>query len=122
MRIEVDGTKRLGGKLAALAARSSAALDEGLGDAAKALLDYSLDRVPVDTRALYDSGRITGSGSALAVEFGGPDAPYAIYVHEDLEAEHAPPTSAKFLEGPYLEHRGELVDIVSDRVRRAVHD
>jgi len=43
------------------------------------------------------------------IKYGGPEAPYALYVHEDLEAQHVPPTKAKFLEDPYNRHLSTFV-------------
>ena len=63
--------------------------------------------VPKDTGALHDTIRrdrtlITKSrGIEVVIKAGGARAPYALYVHEDLNAYHAPPTKAKFLEDPF---------------------
>jgi hypothetical protein len=45
---------------------------------------------------------------------------YSIYVHEDLEARHAPPTQAKFLEGPARRLAPELRRIITEAVGRGV--
>ncbi len=47
---------------------------------------------------------------------GGPLAPYAIYVHEDLDAYHAT-GEAKFIEGPILESRPYMAQRVQKRMR-----
>ncbi len=39
--------------------------------------------------------------TTVQVGFGGVGAPYAIFVHENLQAYHKPPTKAKFLEDAY---------------------
>ena len=39
----------------------------------------------------------------------GYEAPYAIYVHENLEAYHKPPTQAKYLEQPSRERKKEIL-------------
>ena len=59
--------------------------------------------VPVDTEALKKSGRIEERRQENGllegtVEYGGQAAPHALYVHEDLDAQHAAPTQAKYLE------------------------
>lgn len=55
-------------------------------------------RTPVRTGALRNSGSITKvDESGFQVAFGGPAAPYAVFVHEDLKARHRV-GEAKFLE------------------------
>ena len=53
---------------------------------------------------LKASGVIEGpvNGEVL-IGYGGPAAPYAIYVHEDPDAKHKPGKSYKFLEIPFME-------------------
>jgi len=38
--------------------------------------------------------------------------PYSVFVHENLECYHKPPTQAKFLEQPARQYRAELTAIV----------
>ena len=40
-------------------------------------------------------------------------ADYAVYVHEDLDARHNPPTRAKFLEAIFREQKSELFKVVA---------
>lgn len=47
---------------------------------------------------------------------GGSLAPYAVYVHEDLEAFHAT-GEAKFIEGPLLESRSYMTQRIQKRMR-----
>jgi hypothetical protein len=59
---------------------------------------------PVDTGALKASGRtylVPGLGVNIVFGEGGT-VPYAVYVHENLAASHAPPGRAKFLETPLV--------------------
>jgi hypothetical protein len=42
---------------------------------------------------------------------------YAVYVHENLEARHAPGTQAKYLEQPAREKQNVLAQIIVDAVR-----
>lgn len=66
------------------------------------------DYVPVDTGALRASGFVEQAvqlptGAYISFGFGGPAAPYAAIVHEDLAAHH-PVGSAKYLEIPLRAH------------------
>ena len=71
---------------------------------------------PVDLTNLRPSARtdnVGGSGfdADIVVHFGA-GADYAVYVHEDLEARHKAPTSAKFLEKPAREKIKEIFKII----------
>lgn len=62
------------------------------------------DYVPVDTGALRASGFVdtpvqTAMGGSVTLGYGGPSAPYAVIVHEDLTKRH-PVGQAKYLEVP----------------------
>ena len=96
------------------AARALVPEAEGLGRKARAL-------VPVDTGALRDSIEVTrpmerGGVVSVEVRAGGPSAPYAAKVHEDVEAHHER-GQAKFLQRPTLELRGGLLRAIGRRFR-----
>jgi hypothetical protein len=62
---------------------------------------------PVEHGNLRNSGHVQdvkeiGDRLEVALGFGGPAAPYAIYVHERMDLRHKAGTSAKFLERPML--------------------
>lgn len=87
-------------------------------------------RTPVDKGPLRASVHMLGplrrgGGDRLSVYClivaGGPSAPYAIYVHEDLEAIH-PVGQAKFIESVILESRPFMAARVARRIelRRAL--
>ncbi len=62
------------------------------------------DFVPVETGALRASGFVeppvaNAFGGSVTLGFGGPSAPYAVIVHEDLTKRH-PVGQAKYLELP----------------------
>ena len=60
--------------------------------------------VPVDKGFLKGSGVIEKPvNHEVIIGYGGPAASYALYVHEDPEAQHKPGKSYKFLEGPVME-------------------
>ena len=51
------------------------------------------------------------------IGFGGAAAPYAIYVHENVSARHAPPTQAKFLEQPVMEARATFGEALAAQMK-----
>jgi len=78
-------------------------------------------RTPVDTGALRGSGHVQPTvreGTALVSRggFGGPAAPYAVYVHENLTARH-PVGRAKFYESALVEAAPGLPDRLAARIR-----
>jgi len=78
---------------------------------------------PVDTGTLVNTGsvmlpKVVGSAAEVELGFGGPSAPYAIVVHEDLEAAHAEGKQAKFLEQPMDEAAEGMEDRLADRMNR----
>ncbi len=48
----------------------------------------------------------------------GYTANYAIFVHENLEAYHEPPTQAKYLEQPARELKPELASIIAELIKK----
>lgn len=77
-------------------------------------------RTPVDTSALRNSGHVTGPryggrDAEVRLVFGGPAAPYAIFVHEDMEAWHDV-GQAKFLESTLLESEPYLAQRLARRI------
>jgi hypothetical protein len=105
------------------------ALEKAVFAEANAVLNESKKIVPVDTGALKSSGRVerpvvNAAGVTVEVSYGGAAAPYALYVHEDPTASHAPGKSFKFLEIPAMARRPVFVQNVKERfityVRRGV--
>jgi hypothetical protein len=80
-------------------------------------IEESKRRVPVDTGALKKSayvGAPVQSGTKTSIELG-YDMPYAIYVHEDLEAFH-PVGEAKYLESVLNESARHMKDRLAARL------
>lgn len=77
----------------------------------------SRSRTPVLTGALRDSHEtILFEGEArVTITVGGSDAPYAIYVHENLSANH-PIGQAKFLETALLEAVPEMAGRIASSI------
>jgi len=95
-------------------------------EAALALLE-SKELVPVDTSALKQSGnlkplRVEGKAVEVVIGYGGVAAPYAVEVHENLEARHKPGKSAKFLEIPVKRRVAGLGTRIVDAVQEALDD
>ena len=81
-------------------------------------------RTPVKTGALRGSGhvdKVRRSGRELSVRlaFGGPAAPYAVQVHENLDAWHRV-GQAKFLESTVLESAPYMATRVAARIAKGV--
>jgi len=77
-------------------------------------------RTPVDTGTLRGTIRqvgpfINGRMIYTMIAAGGPSAPYALYVHENLEAHH-PVGQAKYIESVILESRPYLAARVAKRI------
>jgi hypothetical protein len=80
----------------------------------------SKKRTPVDTGNLRASTYVTepiidGDHISVSIVVGGVAAPYAVYVHENLEAFHEV-GEAKFLESTLLESRQFIAARVAKRV------
>jgi len=102
------------GALRKLKDRAVAAVRKFLFAEALEILARAKQLCPVDTGALRASGyvetpRRAGQRIAVLMGFGGPAAPYAYKVHEDLVARHAV-GEAKFLEKAAVERLAGLHD------------
>jgi hypothetical protein len=88
-------------------------------EAGEFLLEKTLPFVPVDTGRLRESGEVKVSGKvgdvSAWVQF---LAPYAIFVHENMQAQHAPPTTAKFLEIAAIQYQDEVRTIIRIEAHR----
>lgn len=80
----------------------------------------SMNRTPVEYGTLKASHVLLGpfydDGIYCRIEVGGNAAPYAIYVHENLEAYHKI-GQAKFLESTLLESRRFMAQRVAARIK-----
>lgn len=94
----------------------------GAKKAGLALQRESQKVVPVDTGNLKNSAttRVDDSNKGFDAQVTvGYTANYAVYVHENLTARHAPGKTAKFLEGPAREMRAEIANIIEAEIRKA---
>ena len=100
--ISFQGTNVVLGNIAAVARKSKTVTKRAVREFAEEEMTEAKRRTPVDTGELRASGHVTmgeteNGGVRAELAFGGPAAPYALTVHEDLEAFHKV-GQAKFLE------------------------
>jgi len=95
-------------------------LHVGLMRAGLFLQRESQKLVPIDKSILKNSANTRAEGlgfnTAVIVSYG---TDYALYVHENLEAQHAPGSVAKFLEIPLRLYQGRMGAIIIDAVEKA---
>jgi hypothetical protein len=123
-RATVDRVEHLFTGLERARKRALPGLTQGLTAAGSFLLDKSREIVPVDTGNLHSSGFVTLENvgtlqAAVVVGYDADQAPYAIYVHEDLHAQHQPGKQAKYLEQPARQYRDAMKAIVYREARKA---
>lgn len=122
MRIQLRGIEQVQRRLQHVADTTARSLAAALTVEAEAIMGKSKEIVPVDTGALRSTGHVQPpetAGAQVTVEmgYGGPAAPYAVFVHERVELRHNPPTQAKFLEQPALEAIPGMAERVAARIR-----
>lgn len=119
----LEGDVELQAVLRAAQLDAPKAVAQAIWEEANIIFAKSQILVPVDTSALRGSGDVsapqgTGKLTYVDIYYGGPAAPYALYVHEILRNYHNPPTQAKYLEQPFME---SLAQIQNNIARRIVH-
>lgn len=118
--LKVEGVDTVRAKLERLAKQIPNEVAQALYAEAQIEAAESRRRTPVDTGDLRRSHHVTkpdlgGRRISVSIEVGGPAAPYAILVHEDLEAFH-PVGQAKFLESTLLESAPYMAQRVARRI------
>lgn len=117
--LELKGTTVLIKNLNDAKVRASKGLERGLAKAGHFLLMKARELAPVDTGKLWESGFVLKQGygdkTKITVGF---NTPYALIVHEDLDAKHAEGKSAKYLEIPTRLYADEIQKIIADEVRK----
>lgn len=88
----------------------------GLELAAEYVLQVSNDHVPIEEGTLERSGTVTVDPVNLraAIAY---DTPYAVAQHEDLDAQHDPGRTAKYLENAMNSERKTVREIIADAMR-----
>lgn len=93
---------------------------EALSEEADLTIVQALPRTPLETGALRGSFRkseaqVERNTVSVTVEVGGDEAPYAIFVHENLDAYH-PIGQAKFLEQTVRERGRTFPGRMAERI------
>lgn len=117
----LEGDVELQAVLRAAQLEAPKAVAQAIYEEAQVIFAKSQILVPVDTSALRGSGDVSaiqGSGQGVYVDiyYGGPAAPYALYVHEIIGNYHKPPTQAKYLEQPFMQSLAEIQNNISRRI------
>lgn len=90
---------------------------KGMLRAGNYLKRMSQEIVPVDSSDLKSSCKVTEDNDYtpphVLVTY---STDYAVYVHEDLDAQHAEGTQAKFLEDAFFEGEQDMIDIINKAV------
>ena len=113
LSINISGFEKLEANLKAYMQDIPDATMDQLHEVASNIMINSQDEVPIDTKALIQSGFIVEEGNSIIAGYGGPNTKinpktgilteeYALKVHEDLSVNH-PVGKAKFLEDPFNE-------------------
>ena len=120
--LTLDGADGLQAVLAALGPEAVRAAAAALYREAEAIMTASKEIVPVDQGILKGTGHVElpevrGGAVEVVMGYGGPAAPYAIYVHEDVMLRHKPGQQAKYLEQPALEAAEGMEGRLADALR-----
>ncbi|MEU3710489.1 hypothetical protein [Streptomyces catenulae] len=105
------------GAAASAVIREAAA--RGLLLGAEHTLAASRQRVPIAEGTLERSGAASVDEQQLAAAVS-YDTPYAVRVHEDLNARHSPGRAAKYLESVLPEVADDVQALIAAQVRRAL--
>lgn len=87
IQVDILGTKQMAARLQQLGKTAAEAIGAALYREAEAIMAKSLAIVPVDLGPLRASGHVQApvilpNGATVTIGYGGPAAPYAIYIHE----------------------------------------
>jgi hypothetical protein len=120
-RLDLFGDKELVNALEAGKDDTPQAIAQAIWEEANLIFAKSQILVPVDTGVLRGSGGVSApqmgnQGYFVDIFYGGPAAPYALYVHEIIGNYHNPPTQAKYLEQPFMQSLAEIQNNISRRI------
>jgi hypothetical protein len=113
MPVEVRGVETVLKAFGKARRETSERIEDSLRKCAEILLRASQPLVPVETGFLKESGHVEVRGKGLhctaSVVY---EARYAIYVHENLQAYHEPPTQARYLADAVPKVRGTMTALL----------
>jgi hypothetical protein len=120
-RLDLFGDKELVSALQAGKEQTPRAIAQAIYEEANLIFARSQVLVPVDTGVLRGSGGVSSpqmgtQGYFVDIYYGGPAAPYALYVHEIIGNYHNPPTQAKYLEQPVMEAMSTIQENIKGRI------
>jgi len=120
-RFDLFGDKELVNALEAGKDDTPQAIAQAIWEEANVIFAKSQILVPVDTGVLRGSGGVSApqmgnQGYFVDIFYGGPAAPYALYVHEIIGNYHKPPTQAKYLEEPFVQAIPEIQKNIAGRI------
>lgn len=120
MSAELKGLDKMQRRLERMAQRVPTEVGRALLEEAHIERTESMKRTPVEFGALRASHEVeppvvSGRDVSVKITVGGPSAPYAIYVHEDLDAHHNV-GQAKFLESTIMESRPYMARRIAARI------
>jgi kynureninase len=108
--VEVTGVTETLRGMRKMAAGDAVNIADGLDQIAHMFAVRADYYCPKKTKALVNSRAIisegVGFGARTQLSYGGPSAPYAVWVHEDYEAHHDAPTCAGWVTRAVRELRG----------------
>ncbi len=122
IHVEVKGIDEVFARLSEAEKALRRALAAALYMEGEMIMGESKRQCPVDTGNLRATGHVEPPEErdgviTVTLGYGGPAAPYAVYVHEDLNQRHNPPTKAKYLEDPARERADGLAERLGQRIR-----
>ena len=123
--ISLTGAKEVKAVLARLIARAPQELGGALYREAESIMTSAKAITPVDTGVLKGSGhvqipKVLGTQVSVELGFGGAASGYAVYVHEDPNARHTPPTQYKYLEQPVRAAESGMLARLAKDLERAL--
>lgn len=101
-------------------ARITGALPDALNYAAELLRAWAVEAAPIDDGILRASAQVTPASRANSTAYVSFDTVYAWRQHEELDWNHPRGGGPKYLEGPLLERRAELMQAIGSRIGKAI--
>jgi hypothetical protein len=117
----IEGADELRNMLKVSGAGAGQIVGQVITEEANVIFGKAMILTPIDTGALRGSGGVSApqnfpTGIGVDIFFGGPAAPYALYVHEILGNYHNSPTQAKYLEAPFMERLPQIQQNLARRI------